>query len=72
MEITIRLTDEQEKLLAEAMELTGEATKSKTVIYLIENAKKHIKERKELNEVNSDIDMMFFYLDKLKERKIPY
>lgn len=43
MAITIRLTEEQELLLSEVMELTGQATKSKAILYMIENAKSIIK-----------------------------
>ncbi|QYJ87856.1 hypothetical protein K0I73_09445 [Shewanella mesophila] len=72
MAITIRLNEKQEQQLQEAMKLTGEATKSKTILYLIENAKRHITDRKELNELRSDIDNLFFTIDKISKHKIPY
>ena len=38
MAITIRLTEEHERLLEETMILTGQSTKSKVFLHLLENA----------------------------------
>lgn len=58
MAITIRLTEGQEKQLQEAMGLAGEATKSKAVLYLIENSKELIgsmRALKRIQELESEI-----------------
>lgn len=72
MAITIRLTDEQEKMLQRVMKQTEQATKSKAIIYMIENGEKLIKTRKEYNELSGDIDSLFFTLDSLKKHKTPF
>lgn len=38
MAITLRFTDEQEQTLARVLQLTGQSTKSKAIMFLIENA----------------------------------
>ncbi|MEL4302587.1 hypothetical protein ACE02Z_13360 [Shewanella xiamenensis] len=43
MAITLRLSDEQEVQLQEMMEQTGQATKSKAILYMIENSKEILK-----------------------------
>lgn len=43
MAITIRLTEEQEAQLQEMMEQTGQATKSKAILYMIERSKEILK-----------------------------
>lgn len=43
MAITLRLDDSQEQKLAELMEMTGNATKAKTIIYMIENGEALLK-----------------------------
>ncbi|TVL11310.1 hypothetical protein AYI92_21075 [Shewanella xiamenensis] len=72
MALTIRLTDEQEEKLQKLMEATGEATKSKAIIYMIENGEKLIKARQEYNELTSDIDTFFFAMENIKKHKIPF
>ncbi|MGI2119410.1 hypothetical protein [Shewanella baltica] len=72
MAITLRLDDEQEEKLQKLMEAIGEATKSKAIIYMIENGEKLISIRKEYNELSSDIDSLFFTLDNLKRHKVPF
>ncbi|MCT8866960.1 hypothetical protein [Shewanella xiamenensis] len=43
MAITLRLSEEQEVQLQEMMEQTGQATKSKAILYMIENSKEILK-----------------------------
>ncbi|MDH1316662.1 hypothetical protein N5C36_21570 [Shewanella xiamenensis] len=43
MAITLRLSEEQEAQLQEMMEQTGQATKSKAILYMIENSKEILK-----------------------------
>lgn len=43
MAITLRLSEEQEAQLQVMMEQTGQATKSKAILYMIENSKEILK-----------------------------
>ncbi len=72
MALTIRLTDEQEEKLQKLMEATGEATKSKAIIYMIENGEKLIRTRQEYNELSGDIDTFFFAMENIKKHKLPF
>ncbi|MBP7662327.1 MAG: hypothetical protein KA770_00480 [Shewanella sp.] len=51
MAITVRLTEEQEEQLGELMKLTGKATKSGAVEYMIENGKDLIENNKRFCEI---------------------
>jgi hypothetical protein len=58
MAITIRMSEEQEKLLELTMELTGEKTKSKAILYLVENSKELIRNSnnfKKIKELEKEI-----------------
>lgn len=72
MAITIRLTDEQETSLQKLMEATGQATKSKAIIYMIEHGVKLIEARQNYNMLSSDIDSLFFTMESLKRHKVPF
>lgn len=50
MAITLRLTDEQEQALERLMELTGQATKSKAILHMVENAEYYITNANLLSE----------------------
>jgi hypothetical protein len=72
MAITIRMTEQQEKLLEEAMQLTGEATKSKAVLYMIENSKELISSAialKQIRQLESEINAKEKMIAKLKTGK---
>ncbi|WP_445945660.1 hypothetical protein [Shewanella sp.] len=72
MAITIRLTDEQERQLQEAMELTEQATKSKAVLYMIENSKELISSAialKQIRQLESEIGAKEKMIAKLKTGK---
>ncbi|MBO1271190.1 hypothetical protein J3L11_05940 [Shewanella sp. 4t3-1-2LB] len=49
--ITLRFTDEQEAALARVLELTGESTKSKAIIYLIEHAESLLSAERDLLQI---------------------
>ncbi|MEL4257703.1 hypothetical protein AAEH95_21545 [Shewanella xiamenensis] len=51
MAMVLRLNEEQEKKLEELMKEVGEATKSKAIIYMIENSKEILKNNKIYNEI---------------------
>ncbi len=51
MAITIRLDEQQEILLGSFMENSGHATKSKSVLWLIENAERLIAADEKLNAI---------------------
>jgi hypothetical protein len=70
MAITIRLTDEQEIQLQTAMELTGQATKSKAVLYMIENSKELIGSTmafKQIKKLEYEIETRKELIARLKE-----
>jgi uncharacterized protein (DUF1778 family) len=72
MAITIRLNEQQEQQMKEAMELTGQATKSKAVLYLIENAKDILKNDtafKRIKAHEEDIKLLEKKIAKLKAGK---
>lgn len=51
MAMTLRLDEEQEKKLEELMKEVGEETKSKTIIYMIENSKEILKNNRVYKEI---------------------
>lgn len=51
MAMTLRLDEEQEKKLEELMKEVGEETKSKTIIYMIENSKEILKNNRIYKEI---------------------
>jgi hypothetical protein len=72
MAITLRMTEQQEKQLEKAMQLTGEATKSKTVLYMIENSEELITSAmalKQIRQLESEIKDKEKMIAKLKTGK---
>lgn len=72
MAITLRLSEVQEALLQEMMEQTGQATKSKAILYMIENSKEMLKNDAAFREIQSyeeDIKVIEKKIAKLKARK---
>ncbi|MCT8878646.1 hypothetical protein [Shewanella xiamenensis] len=51
MAMVLRLNEEQEKKLEELMKEVGEATKSKAIIYMIENSKEILRNNKVYKEI---------------------
>lgn len=72
MAITVRLSEQQEQQLQEAMVLTGQATKSKAILYLIENAKDILKNDEAFRCIKAhdeDIKLLEKKIAKLKAGK---
>lgn len=51
MAMVLRLNEEQEKKLEELMKEVGEATKSKAIIYMIENSKEILRNNRVYKEI---------------------
>ncbi|MBB1477838.1 hypothetical protein [Shewanella sp. SG41-3] len=69
MAITIRLTEEQENLLDEAMVLTGQNTKSKFFLYMLENADSMVRNDsafRQIKSIEEDIKIKEKMIKKLK------
>jgi uncharacterized protein (DUF1778 family) len=72
MAITIRLTDEHEQLLEKTMILTGQSTKSKVFLYLLENAIdliKHDSAFRQIKALEEEIAIKHKMIAKLKAGK---
>ncbi|AXH73365.1 MAG: NikA [Inoviridae sp.] len=69
MAITIRLTEEQENLLDKAMVLTGQNTKSKFFLYMLENADSMVRNDsafRQIKSIEEDIKIKEKMIKKLK------
>lgn len=70
MAMVLRLNEEQEKKLEELMKEVGEATKSKAIIYMIENSKEILKNNrvyKEIMQLEEEIREAEKKISKLKK-----
>ncbi|WAX22041.1 hypothetical protein spd_00009 [Shewanella phage Dolos] len=71
MAMVLRLNEEQEAQLNELMKDIGEATKSKAIIYMIENSKEILKNHKafiELKELEAEIKEAEKKIERLKNK----
>lgn len=66
MAITLRLNDEQEEKLQKLMEWTGESTKSKTLIHMIENGEELLNKKHQYSDAKREIKTLFDTLDELR------